>query len=75
MVIYGRVLNGVVVLEGGFTLPEGLQVSISYPPAPSVETPQQKRRVNLPLVASRSPGALQLTAERVAVLLDEDVHA
>ena len=29
MVISGRVHNGVVVLEGGLTLPEGMQVTVS----------------------------------------------
>jgi hypothetical protein len=72
MVIYGRVQNGVVVLDGGLTLPEGMQVTVSCPAAPDVEPSQQKRRVNLPLVPSNRPGTLQLTAERAAELLDED---
>jgi hypothetical protein len=72
MVIHGRVHNGVVVLEGGLTLPEGTQVTISCPAAPSREPSGRKRRVSLPLVPSHRPGTLQLTAERVAELLDDD---
>lgn len=72
MVISGRVHNGVVVLEGGLTLPEGMQVIISCPAASSTDSNRRKRRVNLPLVSSNHPGTLDLTAERVAELLDED---
>ncbi len=72
MVISGRVHNGVVVLEGGLTLPEGMQVTVSYSAAPSAESVQQKRRVRLPLVSSSHPGTLDLTGERIAELLDED---
>lgn len=72
MVISGRVHNGVVVLEGGLTLPEGMQVTVSCPVVPSAELNRHKRRVNLPLVSSGRPGTLDLTAERVAELLDED---
>jgi hypothetical protein len=72
MVISGRVHNGVVVLEGGLTLPEGMQVTVSCPAASNTEPNRQKRRVNLPLVSSSRPGTLDLTAERVAELLDED---
>ncbi len=76
MVIHGRVQNGVVVLEAGLTLPEGMQVTITCPTAPSSEPAPQKRRVNLPLVSSNCPGTLRLTAERIAELLDdEDVSA
>lgn len=72
MVISGRVHNGVVVLEGGLTLPEGIQVTASCPVVPSAELNRHKRRVNLPLVSSSRPGTLDLTAERVAERLDED---
>jgi len=73
MIIHGRVHNGVVVLEGGLTLPEGTHVTVSCSAAPSSEQLQQKRQVTLPLVPSKRPGTLQLTAERVAEVLDDDV--
>jgi hypothetical protein len=72
MVIQGRVHNGVIILEGGLTLPEGMQVTISCPAAPIADRASPKRRVQLPLVPSRRPGTLNLTAERVAEILDED---
>jgi hypothetical protein len=34
MVIVGRVENGVVVLKGGASLPEGTEVQVVVPPAP-----------------------------------------
>ena len=72
MDIRGRVHNGVIVPEGGLALPEGMQVTITCVPAPNSEAPQQKRRVSLPLVPSNRPGTLDLTAQHVAELLDED---
>jgi hypothetical protein len=76
MVILGRVQNGVIVLESGQTLPEGLQVTVLVPAAPSGEVTKTKRRVTLPLVPSNRPGTLLLTGERVAELLgEEDVSA
>ena len=72
MVIPGRVRNGVVVLEGGPDLPEGMAVTVSCNIAPAAETAKQKRRVDLPLVPSRSPATLNLTAGRIAELLEED---
>ena len=72
MVIPGRVRNGVVVLEGGPALPEGMAVTVSCNIAPAAETAKQKRRVDLPLVPSKSPGTLNLTAEHIAELLEED---
>jgi hypothetical protein len=73
MVIRGRVHQGVVVLEGGPTLPEGMEVTVSYNIA-QVSKPVVQKRVEFPLVRSKHPGTLRLTAERVAEFLDaEDV--
>jgi hypothetical protein len=76
MEIQGRVHHGVVVLEGEPQLPEGMVVTVSFPVPPPTEPPAPRRRVSFPLVKSGQPGSLQLTAERVAELLDdEDVSA
>lgn len=76
MIISGRVQNGVVVLEGGQTLPEGTQVTVSVPVSPGVDRAQQRQRIDLPLISSDRPGSLPLTAERIAELLhEEDVSA
>ncbi|MBL9090544.1 MAG: hypothetical protein JNL96_04935 [Planctomycetaceae bacterium] len=69
MNISGRVQNGVIVLDAGQVLPDGLPVVVFVP---SVEPDfQPRRRVQLPLVPSNEPGTLNLTAERVAELLDD----
>ena len=70
MTIKGRVQRGVVILQGGVTLPEGTEVTVSCEPA-LIEKPKQVRRVEFPLVRSKHPGTLQLTSERVAELLDD----
>jgi hypothetical protein len=76
MEVQGRICNGVVVLEGGLSLPEGTPVTVSYSGAPPAEPPKLRRPVQLPLVRSDRPGSRQLTAERVAELMeDEDVPA
>ncbi len=72
MEIRGRIRNGVVVLEGEPSLPEGTMVTVRSPDAPSTEPPENHRRVALPMVRSDRPGHRRLTAERVAGLLDED---
>lgn len=81
MNIRGRIRNGVVELEGEVSLPDGTEVVVSCPDAPSGgvkgAAPTRKgRRLALPLVPSRRPGSVDVTAERIAELLDEaDVRA
>jgi hypothetical protein len=70
MKIAGHVANGVVVLDGGATLPEGTPVTVSRVLAG--KPPRKKRRVVLPLVKSKRPGSLPLTNERIAQLLEEE---
>ena len=73
MEIRGRVHNGVVVLDGELTLPEGTVVTVSFPPVPGPPIPAQSGdHVRLPLVPSAHPGSRRLTAERMAELLEED---
>lgn len=75
MKILGRVHNGVVVLDGELPLPEGTVVTVSCKVAP-VTRPIEKKRIEFPLVRSKHPGSVQLTAERVAEFLEaEDVPA
>jgi hypothetical protein len=70
MKIAGHVANGVAVLDGGATLPEGTAVTVSRALAP--KPPRKKRRVVLPLVKSKRPGSLPLTNDRIAQLLEEE---
>jgi len=87
MVISGHIENGVVVLEGGVTLPEGTQVVVSLPapsvspqlplPAPgSVPLPPReirpRKRVVFPIIPSKNPGTMDITAEQIAEILDEE---
>ena len=72
MEIHGRVQNGVVVLEGGRSLPERAIVTVSYPLATTTKPPDSREKVQLPLVLSDRPGNLDLTAERIAELWEED---
>jgi len=72
MVIPGKVMGGVVVLEGNITLPEGAAVNVVPRGQPIMRGRKPKRRVVLPLVDSKHPGAIRLSAERIAELLEED---
>jgi hypothetical protein len=70
MKIAGHVAIGVVVLDGGTTLPEGTVVTVSC--AVRAEPAAKKRRVVLPLVKSTRPGSLPLTNERIAEVLEQE---
>jgi hypothetical protein len=72
MTVRGRVQNGVVVVNGGLQLPEGAEVTVSYPVASTIERETSPKRLQLPLVRSARPGSRMLTADRVAELLEED---
>jgi len=74
MELNGYVQNGVIVLTGGATLPEGTPVTVSC----SVDgtTPQtEKKRVQLPLVRSATPGTLHLTNAMIGEIFDEEEAA
>jgi len=68
----GRVHDGVVVLEGGPVLPEGIAVTVSCDVPPISTPPIERKRVEFPLVRSKHPGSLHLTAERIADILEEE---
>lgn len=69
MDIPGHVSNGVVVLEGGVSLPEGTPVIVSCQSRDATTT---KSRIVLPLVPSTHPGSVHLTADRIADILEQD---
>lgn len=75
MVISGHIRNGVVVLEGGVTLPEGTQVTVLLPVASPIKlsapTERPRRRIVFPIIPSEHPGSLDITAERIAEVLDQ----
>ena len=72
MELLGRVQNGVIVLEGEPSLPEGALVTVLYSGVPTPQQPGTRRPVQLPLVRSDKPGSRRLTADRLAEILDDD---
>ena len=76
MKILGRVQNGVVILQGRTSLPEGASVVVVYPAPQSAQPVAAKRRIELPLVHCDQPGTVHLTGEQIAEILDaEDTAA
>lgn len=71
MGIHGRVEGGVVILESGATLPEGMVVSVVPRTSPVIRVAKRQRSVTLPLVRSHEPGSVDLTGERIADILQE----
>ncbi|HVA51266.1 MAG TPA: hypothetical protein VNH11_33300 [Pirellulales bacterium] len=72
MEIPGRVQNGVVVLEGAPTLPEGAHVTVCFHESIASRPETKKQRIEVPLVRTGQPGTVKLTAQRIAEILDED---
>ena len=72
MEIPGRVQNGVVVLDGPLSLPEGAAVRVTYRQSPMIRVAQNQTRVAFPLVRSANPGSVLLTNERIAEIQDEE---
>lgn len=72
MDIPGRVENGVVVLEGSATLPEGSRVVVLYDGTPRLTKATIQRPVALPIFEYDGPPDVDLTNERIAEILDHD---
>lgn len=70
MVVAGHVQNGVVVLDGDVTLPEGAVVAVSFPVP--VTPAGSEKRIRLPLVRTDEPGSVNLTGHQIAEILDQD---
>jgi hypothetical protein len=70
--IPGRVENGVVVLEGPATLPEGARVCVCYPSPVRIEVATVPRPVVLPIFAYEGRPDIDLTNDRIAEILDRD---
>jgi hypothetical protein len=68
----GRVQNGVVVVDNGQVLPEGLEVTVLVQLPTDDRAAQPKQRIEVPLVKTGQPGTLALTGERIAEILDEE---
>lgn len=72
MEISGTVQNGVVVLDGSVSLPEGANVVVIYRTTPVIRVAEHQKRVEFPLFPSSEPGTLDLTNKRIAEILDEE---
>jgi hypothetical protein len=68
MTLTGHVQNGVIVLHGGVTLPEGTPVTVTAPAPP----PGGGQRIQVPLVHTSAPGTLHLTNAQIGELLDDE---
>jgi hypothetical protein len=74
MELNGIVQNGVIVLTGGESLPEGTVVRVSCDvekgtsPLASIE----KKRVQLPLVRTGEPGSMKLSNARIGEIFEEE---
>lgn len=71
MRIPGRVANGVVVLEGNQSLPEGAEVIVTFQDVESPEAPCAER-IRFPIVRSEHPGTIKLTGEMIAEYLEDE---
>jgi hypothetical protein len=69
MQVLGRVSNGVVILEGNRSLPEGTQVVVTVCPT-DCET--MGSPLPFPVVRSEQPSSLDLTNEKIAELLEDE---
>jgi hypothetical protein len=72
MELNGFVQNGVIVLTGGATLPEGTPVRVSCSFESASSRAPEKKRVQLPLVRTGAPGTMNLSNERIAEIFDEE---
>ena len=74
MELLGHIQNGIVVLDGGTTFPEGTRVSVSpIPPAsPFPETEIVCEPSKLPYVHGGIPGTWHLTNEMIAQIFEEE---
>jgi hypothetical protein len=79
MEIPGHVQNGVVVLDGPTSLPEGAAVTVRLRARPVVRVAKNQKHVEfplVPLVPSSAPGSVHLTNERIEeILAAEDIEA
>jgi hypothetical protein len=70
--IQGVVQNGVVVLDGSMSLPEGAAVVVTYRATPVIRVAKNPIPVVLPIFDSDEPGTIDLTNDRIAEILDQE---
>jgi len=72
MEISGRVQNGVVVLDGNASLPEGVAVTVRVQSPLIIRVAENQLEVEFPLIRSNAPGSVRLTNEMIGQILDEE---
>ena len=72
MEIQGTVQNGVIVLDGSTTLPEGTVVTVMPRSGLVIHVAKNPRRIEFPIFPSNAPGTIELTNERIAEILEEE---
>jgi hypothetical protein len=72
MEVSGRVQDGVVVLDGSASLPEGAAVTVTLRRQPVIRVAKSQKRVEFPLIRSSAPGSVHLTNEMIADILDAE---
>jgi len=72
MEISGRVENGVVVLDGNASLPEGVAVTVRVQSPLIIRVAENQLEVEFPLIRSNAPGSVRLTNEMIGQILDEE---
>jgi hypothetical protein len=72
MEVQGVVQNGVIVLDGSVSLPEGAIVTVTLRSGPEIRVAKNPQRVEFPIFPSNAPGSIPLTNEQIAETLDEE---
>lgn len=70
MEVSGTVRGGVVVLQEGVDLPEGVRVRVVV--QPDDQPDKTNRRVLLPIVPSETPSSVSLSNQKIAEILDDE---
>ena len=72
MEISGRVQNGVVVLDGNASLPEGVAVTVCVQSSLMIRVAPNQSEVDFPLIRSNAPASVHLDNEMIGQILDEE---
>jgi hypothetical protein len=74
--LHGHVKNGVVVLDGGESLPEGAAVRVTCALVPPLKAPPVRKPAVLPIFPYAGPPDIELTNDEIAEILNrEDASA
>jgi len=72
MEVQGVVQNGVVVLDGTVSLPEGAVVTVTLRARSVIRVAKNPKRVDFPIFPSDAPGSIPITNDRIGEILEEE---